>query len=100
MRLASKLPDRRRFSWQVDLRLIILAFVVLFGVFAAMVYNGRRTEHASAGTAGGPGANFLVRWSGPVGVDEPLIEAVMVGRSANAGVSFTSVGRVVTTEPQ
>lgn len=49
---------------------------------------------------GGPGANFLVTWSGPTGVDEPLIEAVMVGRSANAGISFTSVGRVIANEPQ
>ena len=53
-----------------------------------------------ADTAGGPGANFLVKWSGPSGVDEPLIEAVMLGRSANAGISFTSAGRVITNEPQ
>jgi len=53
-----------------------------------------------ADTTGGPGANFLVRWSGPVGVDEPLIEAVMLGRSADAGISFTSVGRTITNEPQ
>ena len=53
-----------------------------------------------ADTTGGPGANFLVKWSGPTGVDEPLIEAVMLGRSGNAGISFTSAGRVVTNEPQ
>jgi uncharacterized protein DUF3124 len=53
-----------------------------------------------ADTAGGPGANFLVQWSGSMGVDEPLIEAVMLGRSANAGISFTSVGRTITNEPQ
>jgi hypothetical protein len=53
-----------------------------------------------ADTTGGPGANFLVKWSGPSGVDEPLIEAVMLGRSANAGISFTSAGRVITNEPQ
>ena len=34
MRLVPRLPDGRRFSWQVDLRLIILAFVVLFGFLA------------------------------------------------------------------
>jgi hypothetical protein len=50
-------------------------------------------------TTGGPGANFLVRWSGPSQVDEPLTEAVMIGRSGNAGISFTSVGRTVTNEP-
>jgi hypothetical protein len=46
-----------------------------------------------ADTIGGPGANFLVRWTGAADVDEPLIEAVMVGRSGNAGISFTSAGR-------
>ena len=51
-------------------------------------------------TTGGPGANFLVKWSGPSGVDEPLMEAVMLGRSANAWISFTSVGRAITNEPQ
>ena len=45
--------------------------------------------------AGGPGANFLIRWNGPANVDEPLIEAVMFGQSGNAGVSFTSRGQVV-----
>lgn len=49
---------------------------------------------ASAGTA----AKFLVRWSGPSDVDEPLIEAVAVGRAAGAGISFTSVGRPIETE--
>ena len=197
MRLAPRLPDDRQFSWQVDLRLIVLALVVLVGFLAVMAYNRRSTELAGAGsaaerlqpvttppasavvrrtvyvpiysslylgrdikndmvqltstlsvrnvsprfpvviesvryydshgrlvrdhltkpaelaalasvefvvkqadTAGGPGANFLVKWSGPSGVDEPLIEAVMLGRSANAGISFTSVGRVITNEPQ
>ena len=48
--------------------------------------------------AGGPGANFLIRWKGPSGVDAPLIEAVMLGQSGNAGISFTSAGRVVKSE--
>ena len=46
-------------------------------------------------TAGGPGANFLIGWAGPPGVDAPLMEAVMVGQSGNAGISFTSPGRTV-----
>jgi hypothetical protein len=196
MRLVPRLPDGRRRSWHVHLRLIILAFVVLFGLSAAIACDRRPTEDLRTGsaaerlqpvttppangvrrtvyvpiysslylgrdirhdmvqltatlsirnvsprfpvviewvryydshgrlvrdhltksaelaalasvefvvkeadTAGGPGANFLVRWSGPSGVDEPLIEAVMLGRSANAGISFTSVGRVITNEPQ
>jgi hypothetical protein len=51
-------------------------------------------------TAGGPGANFLIRWDGPADVDQPLIEAVMVGQSGNAGVSFTSRGQVVRSAPR
>ncbi len=50
-------------------------------------------------TTGGPGANFLIRWKGPAAVDEPLIEAIMLGESGNAGISFTSAGRVVKSEP-
>jgi hypothetical protein len=46
-------------------------------------------------TAGGPGANFLIHWTGPAGVDEPFIEAVMLGQSGGAGISFTSAGRAV-----
>lgn len=46
-------------------------------------------------TAGGPGANFLVQWRGSADIDEPVIEAVMIGQSGNAGFSFTSAGRVV-----
>ena len=49
-------------------------------------------------TAGGPGANFLIRWKGPTAVDEPLIEAVMLGDAGNAGISFTSAGRVVNSD--
>jgi hypothetical protein len=45
--------------------------------------------------AGGPGANFLIGWAGALDVDGPLIEAVMVGQTGNAGISFTSQGRTV-----
>ena len=51
-------------------------------------------------TAGGPGANFLIRWDGPANVDEPLIEAVMSGQNGNAGISFTSRGQVVKSAPR
>jgi hypothetical protein len=46
-------------------------------------------------TAGGPGANFLIRWNGPEHVDTPLVEAVMLGQAGGAGISFTSPGRAV-----
>lgn len=49
--------------------------------------------------AGGPGANFLVQWTGPADVDEPLIEAVMIGHGGSVGYSFTSAGRTIRNEP-
>lgn len=49
--------------------------------------------------AGGPGANFVIEWAGPQEMNEPIIEAVMVGQSGNAGISFTSSGRVLKDEP-
>lgn len=42
--------------------------------------------------AGGPGASFLVEWSGPPAVDAPLVEAVMLGTVGTTGISFTSRG--------
>jgi hypothetical protein len=55
-----------------------------------------------ADAAGGPGANFLIHWKGPEEVDEPIVEAVMVGESGNgnAGISFTSAGRYVSEAPR
>ena len=53
-----------------------------------------------ADTVGGPGANFLIRWDGPADVDAPVIEAVMFGQSAGAGVSFTSRGQIVKSAPR
>lgn len=49
--------------------------------------------------AGGPGANFLVQWTAAVGIDEPLIEAVMIGHGGGVGYSFTSGGRTIKNEP-
>jgi hypothetical protein len=51
-----------------------------------------------ADTAGGPGANFLIHWKGPPGVDAPVIEAVMLGQAGTAGISFTSQGRTLKAE--
>lgn len=47
-------------------------------------------------TRGGPGANFMIRWHAAAAVDEPLAEAIMLGQSGNAGISFNSRGRAVT----
>lgn len=47
--------------------------------------------------SGGSGANYLVEWSVPEGGSEPVIEAVMVGRSATgAGLIIVSRGMPVT----
>ena len=51
MWLAPRLSDDRRFSWQVDLRLVTFAFVVLVGIPAAMAYNRGATDHAGTGSA-------------------------------------------------
>jgi hypothetical protein len=53
-----------------------------------------------ADVTGGPGANFLIRWQAPAVVDEPLIEAVMLGQSGNAGISFVSRGRALKPAPE
>jgi hypothetical protein len=46
-------------------------------------------------TAGGAGANFLVKWGATEAIPEPMIEAPMVGQAGTAGISFKSEGRVV-----
>jgi hypothetical protein len=43
---------------------------------------------------------WQIGWQGLVfAIDEPMIEAVMLGQSGSAGISFTSTGRVVKSEP-
>jgi hypothetical protein len=44
---------------------------------------------------GGPGANYVVEWSVSEGGTDPLIEAVMVGRFGNTGITFTSRGSLI-----
>jgi hypothetical protein len=43
-------------------------------------------------TAGGSGANFLVRWKAAAPVNEPILEGIMIGTSMGQGISFTSRG--------
>lgn len=50
-------------------------------------------------TAGGPGANFVIEWAGPKDMDDPIVEAVMIGQSGHAGFSFTSIGKSVQRPP-
>ncbi|QIO34895.1 DUF3124 domain-containing protein [Bradyrhizobium sp. 1(2017)] len=44
---------------------------------------------------GGLGANFIVDWSSTETIDEPYVEAVMIGGPGTTGISFASVGRKV-----
>jgi len=46
-------------------------------------------------TKGGSGANFLVRWKSEVEVNEPIMEAVMIGTAFSQGISFTSRGKAI-----
>lgn len=46
-------------------------------------------------TAGGSGANFLVRWKAAAPANEPIMEGVMIGTSMGQGISFTSRGVAV-----
>ncbi len=50
---------------------------------------------AQTDTSGGSGANFLVRWSADAPVSPVLVESVMIGTSAQQGISFTSRGKPV-----
>jgi len=44
---------------------------------------------------GGPGANFLVKWHSDKWVNQPIIEAVMLGLTSGQGVSFICPGQVL-----
>jgi hypothetical protein len=49
----------------------------------------------SSDTAGGSGANFLVRWKAETEVNLPILEGVMIGASGQQGISFTSRGQAL-----
>ncbi len=46
-------------------------------------------------TKGGLGANFIVEWRAEQEINEPIIEAVMIGTAGTQGFAFRSPGRVV-----
>lgn len=43
-------------------------------------------------SSGGSGANFIVDWMGESGVDNPLVEAVMVGTAGPQAICFARTG--------
>lgn len=46
-------------------------------------------------TAGGFGANFIVRWTASKEVNAPVVECLMVGMKGGQGISFVSPGQVI-----
>ena len=64
------------------------------GPMATVEYVVRRDD-----TAGGPGANFVIEWTGPKDLDDPIVEAVMIGQSGHAGFSFISTGKSIQRPP-
>jgi hypothetical protein len=60
------------------------------GTMATVEYVIKRDD-----TAGGPGANFVIEWAGPRDMDEPIVEAVMIGQSGHAGFSFITTGKTI-----
>ena len=48
-------------------------------------------------TRGGVGANFIVEWVAETDVNEPIVEAIMVGISQSYSISFSSSGRALRT---
>ena len=60
------------------------------GPMATVEYVVKRDD-----TAGGPGANFVIEWAGPAGMDDPIVEAVMIGQSGHTGFSFISQGKAI-----
>ena len=45
--------------------------------------------------SGGSGANFILEWHSDKPVNQPIIEAIMIGTQSSQGVSFTSRGREI-----
>lgn len=50
---------------------------------------------AQSDTIGGIGANFYLKWVADTNVNEPVVEAIMVGSSGTQGYSWSSQGLVV-----
>lgn len=67
-------------------------------VEGSLVLNPLETKHIvveKRNTAGGVGANFLVKWQADEPTAAPLVEALMVNASHNLGIAFTSPGKAV-----
>lgn len=49
----------------------------------------------AAGSGRGVGTNFIIEWVAEEPVYEPVVEALMINTTSAQGISFSSVGRVV-----
>lgn len=63
------------------------------GPLASTVFVVRERD-----TRGGAGASFLLEWRAEAPTHAPVVDAIMIGTSSNQGISFTSAGRVLTTQ--
>lgn len=45
--------------------------------------------------SGGSGANFIIVWEADKGLNQPLVEAIMIGTQGQQGISFTSRGVII-----
>jgi hypothetical protein len=45
--------------------------------------------------SGGFGANFLVSWEADKAINEPIVEAIMIGATSGQGISFVSPAQVI-----
>ena len=46
-------------------------------------------------SAGGSGANFIVRWEADAEVNNAIVEGIMIGTKMQQGISFVSRGQVI-----
>ncbi len=54
---------------------------------------------APSDKSGGLGANFLVEWVATAEVNEPIIQAVMIGTAGGQGISFVTDGQPIEHSP-
>lgn len=88
-------------------RSLTIAGVQYYGTDGRLVRTYQRTPRTLAplaaaeyvveavDTEGGSGASFLVEWSAPARVTDPVIQAVNIGTEAGQGISFVSEGRAL-----
>ena len=72
----------------------ILEMPVILNALGAMRYVISEKDKS-----GGSGANFVVKWISDQPVNAPIIESIMIGTQSGQGISFTSRGKALTTQP-